>query len=60
MANTVIRLNTEAIGPVTRTSLSKRIKAAGGVRALASELNVSAKTVYSWQWRLAQRAKGLY
>ena len=49
MASTVIRLNTEAIGPVTRTSLSKRIKAAGGVRALASELNVSAKTVYSWQ-----------
>lgn len=55
-----ITLNTERLGRITRTGLSKKVKEAGSVRKLAEELNVSPKTVYAWQWRLAQRALGKY
>lgn len=60
MATKTVTLNTERLGKITRTGLSRKIKESGGVRKLATELNVSPKTVYAWRFRLNQRALGKY
>lgn len=55
-----ITLNTEKLGRITRTGLTRKIKESGSVQKLAAELNISPKTVYAWRFRLNQRAIGKY
>ena len=65
MAST-IKLRTEAIGPITRTGLSKLVNEHGSDAKLAAALttktgiNVEPGTVRSWRYRLNLRAAGKY
>lgn len=60
MASNTVKLRTEKLGTITRTSLAKRVKEAGSSAKLARELGVADSTVNGWRYRLNLRSQGKY